>query len=123
MRVFAGRIESLSPGDRTTVTSGDRKIVVFNIDGDLYAIDGSCAHRGGPLEQGVVRDGVVTCPWHLHRYDIKTGERTDFHEIRQAVYPISIEDGVVMIELPEQAPPQSMRDRLREHAREWDPDA
>lgn len=123
MRVSASRVESLSPGDRTTVTSGDRRIVVFNIDGELYAIDGSCAHRGGPLEEGVVRNGVVTCPWHLHRYDVKTGERTDVHNIRQAVYPVSIEDGVVVIELPEQAPRQSMRERLLEHAKEWDRDA
>ena len=120
MRVSAGQFESLSSGDRVSVTSGDIKVVVFNIDGELYAIDGFCGHRGGPLEEGVVRDGVVTCPWHLLRYDVKTGERTDVHEIRQAVYPVSVEDGVIVIDVPDPAPPQSMRDRLLEAARDWE---
>ena len=96
--------------------------MVFEIDGQLHALDASCVHQGGPLEQGVLKDGVVTCPWHLHRYDVNTGERTDQPSIRQAMYKATIEDGEVVVEIPEAPPPQSMREMLLEHAREWDRD-
>ena len=97
-------------------------MVVFEIEGHLHALDASCLHQGGPLEEGVVRDGIVTCPWHLHRYDVSTGERTDQPSVRQAVYEVSIEDGDVVVELPEAPPARSMREILLEHAREWDRD-
>jgi len=30
----------------------------------IYAIGATCSHLGGPLDEGSVKDGVVTCPWH-----------------------------------------------------------
>jgi nitrite reductase/ring-hydroxylating ferredoxin subunit len=123
VRVEAARAEDLGPGDRFSLVSGDHKVVVFNIDGDLYALNASCAHTGGPLEEGVVRNGVVTCPWHLHRYEIATGQRVDMPGIGQEAYPVSIEDGTIVIEVPDPKPPQSMREQLLEHAREWKRDA
>lgn len=100
----------------------NRKLVVFNMDGELHAIDAACVHTGGPLEEGVVTNGVVTCPWHLHRYEIATGRRVDMAGRGQESYPVSVDDGVVVVEVPDPKPPQSMRERLLEHAREWERD-
>ena len=122
MRLTLGPVEVLHRDGRISASSGDRRVVVFEIDGELYALDASCAHQGGPLEQGVVKDGVVTCPWHLHRYDVSTGARTDQPSVRQEVYEVAIEDGEVVVDLPEAPPPKSMREILLEHAREWDRD-
>ena len=122
IRVSVGPVDSLQPGGQVSIVDGDRRVVVFNIDGGLHAIDASCAHRGGPLEEGVLTDGVVTCPWHFHRYDVKTGERTDLSSVSQAVYPVFVVAGVVVVDLPKPKPPQSMRERLLEHAKEWDRD-
>ena len=38
----------------------------------------------------------------------------------QATYPVLVEDGVVIVEVPDPKPPKSMRERLLEHAREWE---
>ena len=122
MRLTVGPVEVLHSEGRISAASGDRRVVVFEIDDELYALDASCAHQGGPLEQGVLQNGIVTCPWHLHRYDVTTGMRTDLRGIRQDVYEVSIEDGDVVVELPETPPERSMREILLEHAREWDRD-
>ena len=119
----AGRVDEVAPGERVSVVSGDRKVVVFNIEGDLYALDASCVHTGGPLEEGVVRKGVVTCPWHLHRYEIATGRRVDMPGAGQGTYPVIIEGGEIIVEVPEPEPPRTMREKLMEHAREWNRDA
>ena len=41
--------------------------------GDLVVTDGACPHNGGPLADGLVRDGVVICPWHWYSYELATG--------------------------------------------------
>ena len=66
---------------RSEVPSGAGKIVValgrvlalFNVDGDFFAVDNSCPHRGGPLGEGYLQGRVVTCPWHGWQFDVTTG--------------------------------------------------
>ena len=40
----------------------------------LGAYSSVCPHMGGPLAQGRIQDGEVTCPWHRYRFDLQTGE-------------------------------------------------
>ena len=48
-------------------------IAVFNVGGSYYAIENTCPHRGGPLAEGTLAGGVVTCPLHGAQFDVKTG--------------------------------------------------
>jgi nitrite reductase/ring-hydroxylating ferredoxin subunit len=123
VRVVACSLADLPPGSSTVVTAADRSIAVFNVDGDIVAIDNLCAHRQQPLADGVVRDGIVTCPAHLWRYDLRTGERVDASGVRQACFAVTVEDGVIRVDVPEPEPRPSIRDMLLEHAREWSRDA
>ena len=52
---------------------GGRVVAAFRVDGRVLAVDGMCAHQGGPLAQGKLDDKCVTCPWHGWQYDISTG--------------------------------------------------
>src|SRR3989442_2152911 len=61
------------PGQAKMVEAGRKKIALFNVGGAYYAIDDTCPHRGGPLSQGPVEGGTVTCPWHGSKFEIKTG--------------------------------------------------
>ena len=45
-------VEEIPPGSSAEVIVNDKKIAVFNIHGDFYAIDNVCAHSGGLLGQG-----------------------------------------------------------------------
>ncbi len=51
-------------------------VAIFRHQGQLFAIDGMCAHQGGPLAQGTIAHGCVTCPWHGWQYELATGMQT-----------------------------------------------
>jgi len=71
--VSVARIGDIPPGRGRQVAVGARWIALFNLDGAFHAIDNICLHRGGPLADGPIAVGVVTCPWHGWQYDIATG--------------------------------------------------
>lgn len=124
MRVVVGPVHDLPQGSATVVEAGTCTVAVFNVAGQLHALDNRCAHNGGPLAQGSVRDGVVTCPWHWWRYDLATGRRRGCPQIRQRRFPVSVEDGQIVVEVPAaEAAPVSMRERLLAHARVWSREA
>ena len=104
------------------VVAGDLELALFNLAGSVHALDNACIHAGGPLSEGTVVDGVVTCPWHWWRYDVGDGRRLGSDAIRQPTYPASIEGGAVVVEVPDPKPPMSMRQQLLEHAKEWSRD-
>ncbi|MGH8971620.1 MAG: Rieske (2Fe-2S) protein [Acidimicrobiia bacterium] len=95
------------------------EVAVFNVDGELCAVDGACPHRGGPLADGMVRDGVVTCPRHWFRFDLRTGEHVGDPGLRLRRYPVRVVDGVVEVLLPPAPPSLSVRERLLAAGREW----
>ncbi len=72
--VKAARRSQLHENDGTYVEVEGNRIALFNLDGEIYAIDNDCTHVGGPLSLGRVKDGEVECPWHGSRFDIRTGE-------------------------------------------------
>ena len=50
-----------------------KEIAFFNVGGTFCAIANSCPHRGGPLGEGALEAGIVTCPWHGWEFDVRTG--------------------------------------------------
>lgn len=92
---------------------------MFNVAGELFALDNACAHTGGPLADGLVRDGTVTCPLHWWRFDLATGERREAAHICQQTFPVEVVGGDVVIEVPAPEPTIGMRERLLRHAAEW----
>jgi len=50
-----------------------KDIAIFNIDGKFYGLSNICAHKGGPLNEGLIDKYQVTCPWHGWKYDVRTG--------------------------------------------------
>jgi nitrite reductase/ring-hydroxylating ferredoxin subunit len=51
-----------------------REILLAKYHGKFYALDERCTHRGGPLSEGILEDGIITCPWHFGQFDLATGE-------------------------------------------------
>jgi nitrite reductase/ring-hydroxylating ferredoxin subunit len=98
-----------------------RSYAVFEVSGDLVVTDGACPHNGGPLAEGLVRGGVVTCPWHWYSYELATGRcRTAVgYSLRR--YPVVMADGRPHVALPAVAPTRSWSQILREHARQEGP--
>ncbi|MDA0577422.1 MAG: ferric reductase-like transmembrane domain-containing protein [Verrucomicrobia bacterium] len=55
------------------VTLGGERVAVFRYDGKVSALSSVCRHQNGPLGEGCVVDGFVTCPWHGYQYLPETG--------------------------------------------------
>lgn len=72
-------------GRRTTIDG--RKVAVFNLPDGFAAIDATCPHEGGPLQDGLVADACVTCPLHERRIDLRTGAMLG-HDARVAVHEV-----------------------------------
>ena len=53
-----------------------KRIALFNLGGQFYALDNTCPHAGGPLSEGSIEGEDVECPWHGSRFNLKTGEVT-----------------------------------------------
>lgn len=62
------------PEKRAKVVSlGTERVAVFRYDGKISAISNVCRHQNGPLGEGKIIDGCVTCPWHGYQYAPDSG--------------------------------------------------
>jgi 2-hydroxymuconate-semialdehyde hydrolase len=77
----------------------------------------ACAHRGTALSGGLVRDGVLTCPGHFWRYDLRTGQCL-YGPDAVASYPCRVAAGWVEVRLPDPEPDLPLRQRLLAAARD-----
>ena len=64
----------IAPGQCRLVTVNGTDIVLFNVDGNFFALSNACTHEEGPLAEGEIAGHEVTCPWHGAKFDIRTGE-------------------------------------------------
>ena len=67
------KVSDIPAGTGKTVQVNGKQIALFNCDGKFYAMDNTCAHRGGPLGEGTLTGTTVMCPWHGWEYDVTTG--------------------------------------------------
>jgi nitrite reductase/ring-hydroxylating ferredoxin subunit len=65
--------EELLDGGIKAVDVDGRQVLLARVDGAVSAIENACSHAGGPLCEGTVADGVVTCPWHGSRFRLSDG--------------------------------------------------
>jgi nitrite reductase/ring-hydroxylating ferredoxin subunit/uncharacterized membrane protein len=68
-----GVSSELPEGGMTRMRSGDTDTVVARQHGRLCALAHSCAHLGGPLSEGTLKDGSVVCPWHGSEFALDDG--------------------------------------------------
>ena len=81
---------------------GTDQVLVVNTGGDLWAVQGVCSHEYFELDKGFLTAGTLTCALHLSRFDLSNGEPLDPPaEEPLAVYPVVVEDGRILIEVPD----------------------
>ncbi len=65
--------EELSDDGPLVVEVGDDSVLIVRQDGKLFAISDVCDHLGGPLHEGEIANGCVTCPWHASVFRLDDG--------------------------------------------------
>jgi len=66
-------IDELIPGTRRVIYVDGVPVVVFNLEGEYFAIRDECTHDGGELGSGQLEGDVIVCPRHGARFSIRTG--------------------------------------------------
>jgi 3-phenylpropionate/trans-cinnamate dioxygenase ferredoxin component len=101
-RVDVAAVDEVPEGTMLMVQVEGTQILLVHTDGRIRAMQGICTHEYFELDKGFLTDGSLTCALHLSRFDLETGEPLDPPaEVPLALYPVSIEDGRVVLELPD----------------------
>ena len=110
-------VREIAPGGRKLVEVKGRRIVIFNLKGEFFAVSDRCPHQGGPLSEGLLtgfvsspapgeycysRQGeVIRCPWHSWEYDIRTGKSwCDPRRVQVRRFAVDVEQGARLVEGP-----------------------
>jgi apoptosis-inducing factor 3 len=64
----------LGEGQMLTGHVGDENVLLARSGGEVFAINATCSHYGGPLGDGLLTDDAVRCPWHHACFSLRTGE-------------------------------------------------
>lgn len=99
--VKVAETSEIPAGQGKLVEAGGKKIALFNVDGEFYAIDDTCTHRGGPLSQGSLDGTTVTCPWHGADFDVASGDvKGPPAPTGVACYKVQVDGNEVKLEIP-----------------------
>jgi 3-phenylpropionate/trans-cinnamate dioxygenase ferredoxin subunit len=96
-------VDEVADGEMKMVwVDGTDQVLVINQGGEFTAVQGVCSHEYFELDKGFLTNGTLTCALHLSRFDLSNGEPLDPPaEEPLAVYPVVVDDGRVLIEVPD----------------------
>ncbi len=83
---------------------GGERIAIFRYDGKLSATSNACAHQNGPLGEGRIIDGCITCPWHGFQYRPEDGRAPAPFTEKIATYRLQLREGQILVD-PTPNPP------------------
>ncbi|MFW1665414.1 MULTISPECIES: non-heme iron oxygenase ferredoxin subunit [Acinetobacter] len=93
-------IDDVSEDEPKAVEVNDKKIGVFVIDENYFAIENVCPHAFALLTEGFIEDQTVECPLHEAIFDIQTGSLMSGPGCRDlCIYPVRVEGQDIQIQL------------------------
>jgi 3-phenylpropionate/trans-cinnamate dioxygenase ferredoxin component len=97
----AAEFSELGEGKLLSVEVDGELVCLAKVEGIVYAFTDNCTHISGPLNEGELAGCVLTCPWHLAQFDVRTGKVLR-GPARQDVltYPVKVEQDTIYIQLP-----------------------
>lgn len=116
-RIVVAPVGEIPAGGRKLVEAGGRRIAVFNLGGEFFALADRCPHQGGSLCAGLVsghvesstpgeyrysrRGEMIRCPWHYWEFDIRTGKSWfDPKRVQVRQFPAQVAAGAALVEGP-----------------------
>ncbi len=93
--------DEVPPGTKKLCEVGDELVLVTNLAGTFHATQGICTHEYFELDRGAMTGDSILCTLHMSRFSLIDGEVIDPPaELPLAVYPVAVEGGRVLIDVP-----------------------
>lgn len=95
--VYVSEANEFEEGRAKIFCIDKERIAVYKHEGKLYAIHNVCKHQGGPLGEGKILDGCITCPWHGYQYLPKNGQSPPPFKEKVSTYDVKVKNGKVFL--------------------------
>lgn len=92
------RVEEIPEKRARAVTVGGERVAVFRYDGKVSAVSNVCRHQNGPLGEGRIVDGCITCPWHGYQYLPESGTSPPPFADRIPTFNVRVEAGHIYVD-------------------------
>jgi 3-phenylpropionate/trans-cinnamate dioxygenase ferredoxin component len=96
----AAALSAVPEGEARGFTVAGREIVLCNVEGQIYALEGMCTHQNLPLDGGEIENGVVTCEWHGAEFDVCSGKALAMPAVKGLrVFETRVEAGRILVSI------------------------
>lgn len=93
--------QEIQPGKMIAREIGDLRIVLYSVNGEIFATNNVCTHAYALLSDGWLDDDVVECPLHGGQFNVRSGKALcDPVDRDLTTFPVRIQDGQIQILLP-----------------------
>ncbi|MGB2100411.1 MAG: Rieske (2Fe-2S) protein [Flavobacteriaceae bacterium] len=87
---FICAFSDIKEGEGRTICIDDQNIALFKHQNQVYAVDSICRHQLGPLGEGKIVDGCITCPWHGYQYLPHNGQSPPPFSEKLSTYEVKV---------------------------------
>ena len=103
--VRVAALSEVPPGRMIAVRVEKEDLVLYNVEGAIFASRDFCPHAGYALSKSDFRGRYVRCSLHSWEFDVTNGEYTGNPQIHMKCYPVKVEGGDVWVRLEPLVPP------------------
>jgi 3-phenylpropionate/trans-cinnamate dioxygenase ferredoxin subunit len=92
-------VSEIAPGTTKRVEVAGEPVLLCNVEGTIYAIEDTCTHDGGELDQGYLEGCQIMCPRHGAFFDVRTGAALTLPAVLPVrTYKVRIEGDAIFVE-------------------------
>jgi nitrite reductase/ring-hydroxylating ferredoxin subunit len=91
------QLDEIEEGKAKLAVIGTEQIAIYRHKNTLYAVSNLCRHQHGPLSEGRIVDGCITCPWHGYQYMPHNGQSPPPYTEKLNTYELRVLEGAVWV--------------------------
>ena len=95
--VEVATLTQIAPGKTLVVNVAGKSVALFNVEGQIYAIDDACVHQGASLGAGKINGKIVTYRAHGLKFDVTTGYVGGSPGYGVASHAVQVVDGRIAV--------------------------
>ena len=92
-------LDALPKGTLKEVIAAGQKIVLARIDEKVYAFDNHSPYVQGPLSEGIIENGAVSCPYQSWKFNLEDGQSLLRLEESITMFPVHLEGKAICVEI------------------------